>query len=341
MVSSLEDIRSSRRIMAYTAAAIYGIAGLDGAIEGLIPGDPPFSLLPVAVVFVVFALLMVVGPKLPRWGLALLGPLGVALIGYALLTTPGPGDAAVLYALPVFWTTFFFGRRGAVAILACVGLGHAITLLALPASDAYPGRWLDVMVAMCGVAIVVLVLERRNEVLLERLAYEARTDPLTGLLNRRGFDEHATRELAHAGRDQPAIALAIFDIDHFKLINDRFGHVTGDRVLVHLAQVLTSQSRAIDVAARLGGEEFAVLMPGSDEAGARAFAERVREALAADGGDELPKVRVSAGITATTLPMDVHVLLERADQALYAAKRGGRDRTVAFESRDMSPLQAV
>jgi diguanylate cyclase (GGDEF)-like protein len=322
--------------MAYTAAAIYGICGLDGAIEGFLPSDPKFSLLPVAVVTVIFVLLLAFGPRLPRWGLALLGPLGVALIGYALATTPGPGDAAVLYALPVFWTTFFFGRRGALSILAWVGVCHAVTLLALPAADAYPGRWLDVMVSVCGVAIVVLVLERRNEVLMERLAGEARTDPLTGLLNRRGFDEHATRELAHAGRDQRSIALASFDIDHFKLINDHFGHVTGDRVLVHLARILASQSRAIDVAARLGGEEFAVLMPGSDQAGAHAFAERVREALAAGGGDDLPEVRVSAGITATREPVEVPVLLERADRALYAAKRGGRDRTVAFDAVDVA-----
>jgi hypothetical protein len=232
IVSSLVNIRSNRRVMAYTAAAIYGIAGLDGAIEGFLPGDPPFSLVPIVVVFVLFFALLAVGPRLPVWALALLGPLGVALVAYALATSPGPGDGAVLYALPVFWSTFFFGRRGAVAILACVAVGHAITLLLLPAADSYPGRWLDVMVSGCGVAIVVLVLERRNDLLMTRLAEDARTDPLTGLLNRRGFGEHAARELAHAGRDGGrSIALAIFDIDYFKLVNDRFGHVVGDRAL--------------------------------------------------------------------------------------------------------------
>src|ERR1700757_3740535 len=135
MVPSLADIRADRRTMAYTAAAIYGIAGLDGGIEGLIPGDPPFSLLPVVVVFVMFGLLMAVGPRLPRWGLALLGPLGVALIAYALLTTPAPAHAPFLYALPVFWPPFFSGRRGAATVLACVAVGHGIALLAMPASD--------------------------------------------------------------------------------------------------------------------------------------------------------------------------------------------------------------
>jgi diguanylate cyclase (GGDEF)-like protein len=330
MVSSLADIRSNRRIMAYTAAAIYAIAGLDGAIEGFIPGDPPFSLLPVVVVFVMFALLMAFGPRLPRWALALLGPIGVVLIGYALATTPGPGDAAVLYALPVFWTTFFFGRRGAGAIIGCVAVGHAVSLLAMPASDAYPGRWIDVMVSVCGVALVVLVLERRNELLLERLASEARTDPLTGLLNRRGFDEHTAREFAHAHRDGTSIALVMLDIDHFKQVNDEWGHVVGDRVLAHFARVLASEARVIDVAARLGGEEFAVLMPSSDAAGAEAFIERVRNCLGSPRPD-LPPVRVSAGVVATTDPPDVQVVLERVDSALYAAKRGGRDRTVVFD----------
>jgi diguanylate cyclase (GGDEF)-like protein len=336
MVSSLQDIRANRRIMAYTAAAIYGIAGLDGAIEGFLPGDPPFSMLPVAVVFVLFFVLIAVGPRLPRPALTMLGPLGVVLVAYALSTSPGPGDGAVLYALPVFWTTFFFGRRGAAAILVCVAIGHAITLLALPPVDSYPGRWLDVMVSVTGVAVVVLVLERRNEVLLARLADEARTDPLTGLLNRRGFDEHAARELAHASRAGQPIALATFDLDHFKAINDRWGHVVGDRVLVHMARVLTDESRRIDVAARLGGEEFAVLMPGSDQAGAEAFAERVRRALAATDCSDLPAARVSAGITATVDPPDVQTMLERVDHALYAAKRGGRDRTVAYDGPDLS-----
>ncbi len=339
MVSSLADIRSNHRIMAYTAAAIYGIAGLDGAIGGVLPDDPSFAVLPVVVVFVMFALLMAFGPRLPRPGLALLGPLGVVLIAYALITTPGPTDAAVLYALPVFWTTFFFGRRGAFAILACVAIAHAVALLAMPAVDSYPGRWLDVMVSGCGVAGVVLVLERRNEILVARLAEEARTDPLTGLLNRRGFDEHAAREFAHVGREGAPIALAILDIDHFKQVNDQWGHIVGDRVLVNLARVLSGEARGIDVAARLGGEEFAVLMPGSDAAGAEAFVERVRAGLEASAGSDLPGVRVSAGVAATSEPLDVQIMLESVDRALYVAKRGGRDRTVVFGGHDF-PLAA-
>ena len=322
--------------MAYTASAMYGAAALDGSIEGFLPGDPKFAILPVIVVLVMFVALLAVGPRLPRWGLALLGPIGVALIAYALATSPGPGDGAVLYSLPVLWTTVFFGRNGAIAIVGLVGAGEAAALLALPAGSAYPGRWVDVMVSITAIAVVARVLESRSEMLRERLRGEARTDPLTGLLNRRGFDEHASRELGHAGRDDRPIALATFDIDHFKQINDEHGHVVGDRVLVHLARVLSSESRGIDVAARLGGEEFAVLMPGSDQIGAEAFVERVRYSLATTDCPSLPHVRVSAGITTTAVPLEVETMLERVDCALYAAKRGGRDRTVVFDGHAMS-----
>ena len=182
--------------------------------------------------------------------------------------------------MPVLWTTLFFGRRGAISILVCVGLGHALTLLLLPASSSFPGRWVDVMVSVSAVAVVVLILERRNERLLNRLAGEARTDALTGLLNRRGFDERALIELAHAKRERRPIAIAAFDIDHFKDINDEWGHQTGDRVLARVGALLGAEGRDIDVAARLGGEEFVVLLPGDDWAGAERFTERVRRALA-------------------------------------------------------------
>ncbi len=335
-------MRLNKRVMAYTASAIYGACAVDGVIEGFLPGDPRFSLLPVVVVLVIFVMLLLVGPRLPRWGLFVLGPVGVGLIAYALATTPGPGDGAVLYGLPVLWTTLFFGRRGAVSILACVGAAHAIVLLALPAASSYPGRWVDVIVSVTAIAIVVLVLERRNELLLTRLAGEARTDALTGLLNRRGFDERALIELAHAKRENRSVAIAAFDIDHFKHINDEWGHQTGDRVLSRIGALLSAECRDIDVAARLGGEEFVVLLPGEDCAGAEAFTERVRGALATSDVSGLPAVRVSAGVDVAISPENIQTMLQRADSALYAAKRTGRDRTMTSKAHlDPPPALSV
>ncbi len=327
----MRDMRVNKRIMVYTAAAMYGAAALDGVLEGLLPGDPHFAIVPVLAAAVIFVALLAGGHRVPRWGLALLGPLGVGLTAYALATTAGAGDGAILYALPVVWTTLFFSRRGALAILLCVAVAHEVVLRVLPAASSYPGRWVDVMVGVGAISLVVLALEDRNEVLLARLAGEARTDALTGLVNRRGFDERASIELGHVRRSSAPIALAAFDLDSFKSVNDEWGHEVGDRVLARVGQVLTSACRDIDVAARLGGDEFVVLLPESDGAGADAFVQRVRVALAGNGTG-LPVVRVSAGIAATGLATDIQTLLRNADSALYQAKRRGRDRAVTYAS---------
>jgi hypothetical protein len=104
---SLVSIRLDKRLMAYAAAAMYGGAAFDGLVEGLVPGDPSFSILPGLVALVLVTILLAIGPRLPRAVLALLGPIGVALIAYALATSPGAGDGAVLYTWPVLWAAFF------------------------------------------------------------------------------------------------------------------------------------------------------------------------------------------------------------------------------------------
>ncbi|HWJ50796.1 MAG TPA: GGDEF domain-containing protein [Solirubrobacteraceae bacterium] len=325
------NLRLDKKVMAYTAAAMYGAAALDAALESLLPGDPSFAIAPALVALSLVALILLLGPLISRWALAPLGPLGVGLIAYALATTPGAGDGAVLYMWPVLWTTFFFGRRGAVAIVACIGVADVLALLALPAASAYPGRWVDVMVSVCVVATVALMLVNRNDQLLARMAGDARTDELTGLLNRRGFDERALVELARARRNDQSIALVMLDLDHFKHINDEWGHDIGDRVLASTGKVLAEVSRDIDVVARFGGEEFLVMLPDSDSLDAEAFAGRVRTALAESDASGLPAVRVSAGVHASSTIRDVETLLRRADTALYDAKRAGRDRTVVFQ----------
>jgi diguanylate cyclase (GGDEF)-like protein len=345
-VRSLHDqLARDKRLMAYTAAAMYGGAALDGAIEGLLPGDPSFALAPVIGAAVVVTALIVVGPSLPRWALATLGPIGVILIGDALAATPGPGDGAILYVWPVLWMTFFFGRRGALAIVVCVGVTHAIVLSSLPSSSGYPGRWLDVMVTTCVLVAVVLTLVGRNQRLVRQLGAEARTDALTSLLNRRGFDERAELELTRARREAGPVALAAFDIDYFKRVNDEWGHEIGDQVLARIGALLAAQARDIDVVARFGGEEFMVLLPGCEALTAKTFAERVRAQLRAGTRAErragalaeLPDVRLSVGVTSATAPSRVNDLLQSADAALYRAKRGGRDRIEVLHpaSRDV------
>ena len=130
------------------------------------------------------------------------------------------------------------------------------------------------------------------------------------------------------------LAAVTFDIDFFKRINDEWGHEIGDRVLVRIGELLTTSTRDIDVAARFGGEEFVVLLPGCTSSDAEAFAERMRHALSSGDSTGLPTVRVSAGILAEVAPNDIETMLRGADSALYDAKRAGRDRIVIADRQD-------
>jgi diguanylate cyclase (GGDEF)-like protein len=323
--------------MVYAVAAMYAAGVCIDLSEYLIPAGPRFSIVPGLVGLAVVPLVLALGPRLPRWALAPLGPIGVGVIAYALATIPGAGDGAVLYMWPVLWMVFFFGLPGAVSIVACIGVAHGFVLVSLGSSSGYVNRWIVVMVCVSVVAAFVEVLTQRNDDLHARLGGEARTDKLTGLLNRRGFEERAAVELAHARRENSSVAVASFDIDYFKRINDEWGHETGDRVLAFLGVALTSQSREVDVIARFGGEEFVALLPGTDSAEADVFTTRIRRALADADASGLPTVRVSAGVASAIAPESTELLLHRADSALYAAKRDGRNRTVITEHPD-APL---
>jgi diguanylate cyclase (GGDEF)-like protein len=319
--------------MAYSAAAMFSGATFVGMVEGALPGGEKFSIVPSLVALGFVTLLILWGPRLPVWALALLGPIGAALIGGAIATTHGHGDGAALYAWPVLWESYFFGRRGTIMIVAWVGLVHGLALLALPPGTGYIDRWLDVTVSMAVVGIVIDMLSGQNERLVERLAGEARIDGLTGLLNRRGFVEAAEAELARARRTGVPLGFVSFDIDHFKAVNDEFGHDVGDRVLQHLADVFRLETRQGDLVGRMGGEEFVALLVASDEQESLEYAERVRAVFAAPTLDAIPRATVSAGVTASHSPPELHGLLNRADAALYAAKRAGRDRTVVDTQR--------
>jgi diguanylate cyclase (GGDEF)-like protein len=274
--------------------------------------------------------------------LATLGPIGATMIAVALATTDGPGDGALLYIWPILWEAYFFGRRGAVAIVAWVGLVQGIALLELPAGDGYFDRWLDVMVSIGVVAVVIDLFSSRILTLLGRLDGEARVDNLTGLLNRRGFAERAEVELARARRHRSALGLVSFDLDHFKAVNDEFGHDVGDEVLVLAARLIGAETRPEDVVARMGGEEFVALLPDGGLGEAESLAERVRGSLARSSRPGLPRVTICAGVSAVIAPDDVELLLKAADRALYAAKRGGRNRTgVGERSAGRDLLRAV
>lgn len=164
----------------------------------------------------------------------------------------------------------------------------------------------------------------------DRLRMSATTDPLTGLANRRQCQERVVLELKRAARYGSALSLLLIDVDRLKEINDRRGHEAGDAALKRVAEALSRSCRATDLAARWGGDEFAVLAPGTTADEALRFAARIRDALRGDGSTERTAPTVSIGIADVT-----HVdssapeaLYAVADAALYEAKEMGRDRAV-------------
>lgn len=169
-----------------------------------------------------------------------------------------------------------------------------------------------------------------------RLEQLASTDPLTGLLNRRALMERLTAELDRAARYEHELVLLMVDLDHFKLINDTYGHLVGDEVLREMSRLLVSEVRTVDIVARYGGEEFVVVLPEQPLGGGTAFAERVRERVAATvfrAGEVEGGVRMTISVGIATYPGEnlhsADELIARADEALYRAKAAGRDRVHA------------
>lgn len=168
----------------------------------------------------------------------------------------------------------------------------------------------------------------------EELRLLATTDALTGLANRREFFARAGQEILRAQRNGGALSLLMLDLDHFKRVNDQYGHAVGDQVLQALASALQSRVRRIDLLARIGGEEFVLLMPESDREAALAAGERLRQAATElSVGEAGVRIHLSVGVSfAAHIPADsplddfLQALLQEADTALYVAKQRGRNR---------------
>jgi diguanylate cyclase (GGDEF)-like protein len=177
-------------------------------------------------------------------------------------------------------------------------------------------------------AAFLRVTSRANYV--SGLHVESRTDPLTGLANRRSLFERIEMEMAHALRAESPLSVAMIDLDHFKEYNDRFGHVAGDTLLRAIAAVMVSNVRGQDLVARYGGEEFCLILPDTDLVGGHHILDTLR-AGGREATSEFP-VTLSAGLTSWDGIEDPISFIDRADQALYRAKEGGRDRVVSIQA---------
>ena len=160
---------------------------------------------------------------------------------------------------------------------------------------------------------------------------DVRTDPLTGVANRRALEDTLNSQFAMKQRYDSSFTLAMFDIDHFKKVNDTQGHLQGDRTLQEVARLLDDSARETDIVARYGGEEFVVVMPQTSIEGAAVFADRIRARIA----EKLP-VTVSGGVTGVLQCDTAESLVARADKALYEAKTAGRNRVFRHDGKNSS-----
>lgn len=350
-------LRGPTRIVGTWGAAILVLAaGLSGiALRGVIPGWASIAVANTLVlagwVLALRSLRQFVGSR-PRdvlgWGLtalmflfmlyysevrpnadarviAMAVAMGImSAIGAWLLHRHAPAECRLScrFAEVVFWA------------MAAVNVARAVVAMAHPPRDLLAQAPFNAGVFLFYSAFIIVatlaVISMEIESLQAALLRAARFDSLTGLNNRGTFLDEFAREEARAARGGPAFSLAIFDLDRFKQVNDRYGHPVGDQVLRAFADVLRATVRPYDVVGRYGGEEFALLMPQTGKDTAARVAERVRHELEARGvnaGGRRIEVTASAGVASYGVDgADWDTLLSAADNALYEAKNAGRNR---------------
>jgi diguanylate cyclase (GGDEF)-like protein len=254
--------------------------------------------------------------------------------GRVIAGGPVGARAAVSDGRVAFGSTAFAAKESPLGIADVTVV--AVEPMAAVDARAQPYRKKLLIVAVLTLALAAGIATRLGGPLarkLDELRDRAETDALTGLANRRTLDERLDEELDRARRHGTHLSLVLLDIDDFKQVNDRFGHQAGDEVLRAIAPVFAGTLRELDLAARFGGEEFAVVLPGTTVAGGRSVAELIRKAFAQITVDSASgeRIRVTASFGVAEYPTcpSVAALIAKADAALYEAKRAGKNRVVA------------
>jgi diguanylate cyclase (GGDEF)-like protein len=279
---------------------------------------------------------------LPRWALEVCAYACQVMVGGVVWAYGAQSGPFALFYLWFAVHAFYFlpwPRATGQLVFVAATYGAA---LGIGGGGEHPVvLWALTVATLAVICTMVAGLRHRVDALVARLAATAVTDPLTGLGNRRSFDELVEREFERARRAQEPLTLVLGDVDGFKAVNDRHGHPAGDDVLRRLAAVLNEGCRRPEPPMRLGGDEFAFVLVATDVAGGRTFAERIRVAVREEfAGDPRP-VTISLGLA--TYPHHcpgLADLFRAADDAMYAAKRSGRNRTVVADSgRQLSPAR--
>jgi diguanylate cyclase (GGDEF)-like protein len=281
-----------------------------------------------AAAYALVALVLLGWRRPPRAVLHAICPAGTLAATAAMAFAEPVGLTPIFYLWPMLVAAYFLGRREVAANLALAAASCA-TALALWVEPVLRLAMFTSVLAIVGVVTaVVVVLREQVLALVLRLRTLASHDSLTGALNRGAFEQRLDAELARARRSGGELSLVIFDVDHFKAINDSYGHAAGDAALRGIGDVVAAGMRRSDVFGRLGGEEFGLLLPDTDIGGAATAADKLRRRLAAPGTGRRP-LSVSFGVAeAPGGARTARAMLVDADRALYAAKRAGRDRVM-------------
>ncbi len=298
-----------------------------------------------AAAYAAAAMLVVVFDRMPPWGFHV-----AVLAGNCTITAMVHFSAAATspYSYYYIWTAlfavYFFCRRAAALHVVFSVIAYAAVLVVgemkgsgssalAGALQESVGRWMITVGTLIVAVGLVSLLKERIDGLVARLADVARRDALTGLLNRRGFEEAFEVELERAQRGGRPLGVVVADLDHFKQANDRLGHQGGDEALERVAETLEAAKRRIDITGRIGGEEFALLLPDSEEHASYLVAERMRRAIGEVFAGGPVELTMSFGV-ATVPRHGAHAdeVMRCADRALYMAKELGRNCSVIYSA---------
>jgi diguanylate cyclase (GGDEF)-like protein len=310
------------------AAALLGVLGI------LLPHDPGVDdagVAAAAAVALVIAAGAVLGfGGLPRW-VFVAGAAIATLDAAAAVHFWGPDTfyGPLPFLFPTLFTAWFLPSRVAAAQLAVVGVLYAAELAWRDPGYSPVASWVATVGTLAAFAVLIALMRARMGAAISELTDAARRDPLTGLLNRRGFEEAFDVEIERARRTEQSLSVIVGDLDRFKEVNDSYGHPAGDEALRRVGQALRDSKRSWDAAARVGGEEFAILAPDTDEHGAYVLAERIRQRIETAFLSAPGPLTASFGIVSYPVHgQTAETLLQAGDQALYAAKQLGRNRSV-------------
>lgn len=333
-----QTAQPDRELLARVGGFLYAAAGTVTLLSLMLPHEG-FDVSVVGIVgcalaaWGLAAALLTTGARMPLWAHHASVLCATLLVGATIYLSGGITTFAQFYVWVSVYVFYFFTARVAALHLTVAALSFLV-VLRYTSESAPELRWFVTAGTFAGAGLIMGALASRDRHSIRELTGAATTDMLTGLLNRRGFEKAFARELERARRSQQPLAVLIADIDHFKLVNDNFGHEVGDEVLRTFGRVLRETARDVDAVARYGGEEFAIVAPDTAGDGSYALAQRVRDALADALEGDPWAVTVSVGIA--TYPKhgrQARDLVEAADQALYyGAKRLGRDCAVVYSA---------